>query len=337
MKNLHSEHPQGVRRRVPRRSAATLSQRGFSLIEMMISITIGLMIIAAMIGVLSSNSRNVRTNDRTSELQSNGRYALDHLKRELRHAGYRGYTWAEPNTPTTAIAVNNECLEAGAAADTFVQNIRQGIWGANDTNPFAANCLPAANWLRGDVLVIRRAASMPAGAAALAANTLYLRSSYAVGEVFQAPQIASAPVVTGLPLDDFAMQEYVYYIGSDDNDAAVPALRRVSLQANAMVDEMVVSGVEQMQVQYGRLDTASNTQYFNANNISGASSDSPATLSAYAWDEVNSVRIWLLARTSRGENGYSNTNSHMMGDTIYGPVNDSFRRQLFTAVVQLRN
>ena len=61
-------------------------ERGFSLVEMMVSITIGLMIIAALTGVLASNSRSSKTNDRTAELQSNGRYALDHLKRELRHA-----------------------------------------------------------------------------------------------------------------------------------------------------------------------------------------------------------------------------------------------------------
>jgi type IV pilus assembly protein PilW len=316
------------------------SERGFSLVEMMISITIGLMIVAALVGVLSSNSSSTKTNDRTSELQGNGRYALDHLKRELRHAGYRGYTWAEPNTPTTAIAVTNECLGAGAAADAFVQNIRQGIWGANDTNPFTANCLPAANRLRGDILVIRRGASAPTATASLVANTLYLRSTYAVGEVFQAPSIASAPVVTGPPLDDFALQEYVYYIGNGgDNgtDTTTPALRRIALQADGtMADELVVNGIEHIQVQYGRLDTASNTQYWNANGIAGTATDSPTTLSTYAWDEVNSVRIWLLVRTARAENGYSNTNSYTMGDVVYA-VNDNFRRQLFTVVVQLRN
>lgn len=308
---------------------------GFSLIEMMISITIGLMIIAALVGVLASNSGSTRTNDRTSELQSNGRYALDHFKRELRHAGYRGYTWAEPNTPTGAIAVTNECLGTGATADTFVQNIRQGIWGANDTNPYTANCLPAANRLRGDVLVIRRAASAPT--TVLVANTLYFRSSYAVGEVFQG---VAAPAITSTPLADFALQEYVYYIGNGGDagtDTTTPALRRISLQSNgSMADELVVNGIEHMQVQYGRLDTATNTQYYNADGIAGTSTDSPTTLSSYAWDDVNSVRIWLLARSPRTETGYSNTNSYVMGDITYTP-NDSFSRQLFTAVVQLRN
>ena len=317
------------------------SQAGFSMIEMMISVALGMLIIAALVGVLSSNSRSAKTNDRTTELQGNGRYALDHLKRELRHAGYRGYSWADPNTPTTAIpAITNECLGAAAAAGSFVTNIRQGIWGANDSNPFTGNCL-ATGYLRGDVLVIRHLANSP-----LSGNTtdgaLYFRSSYAVGEVFRgtgAAALAGAPVLTGTPVPqaDFQLQEYVYYIGSDDSDATLPALRRRSLLGSSMTDEMVVSGIEQMQVQYGRHDTASNTQYFNGNGISGSSTDTPSTLTTYAWDEVNSVRIWLLSRTAIVETAYTNTNTYVMGDVTYGPMNDGFRRQLFTAVIQLRN
>ena len=315
-----------------------LAERGFSLVEMMISITIGLMIVAAMVGVLVSNSRSSKTNDRSSELQSNGRYALDHLKRELHHAGYKGYSWAESNTVTIP-AITTECLGVSAGNGAFVANIRQGIWGANDSNPYSTSCL-AAGYLRGDVLVIRHVDNTALSGNTVN-NTFYLRSSYSVSEIFRGTggaTLTGAPVLAGSPTPqaDFQLREFVYYIGSDDNNAAIPALRRRSLVGSAMVDEMVVSGIEQMQVQYGRLDTASNTQYFDASGISGSSTDTPATLTSYAWDEVNSVRIWLLARTSKGESGYSNTNSYAMGDQIY-TVNDNFRRQLFTAVIQLRN
>lgn len=316
------------------------AMRGFSLIEMMVSVTIGLMIVAALVGVLSSNASSSKTNDRSSELQGNGRYALDHLKRELHHAGYKGYSWAESNAVTLP-AITTECLGVGAGNGAFVSNIRQGIWGANDSNPYAASCL-AAGYLRGDVLAIRHADYQPLSSGSNTTNnTFYLRSSYSVSEVFQgtgAATLTGAPALAGSPTPqaDFQLREYVYYIGSDDNNAAIPALRRRSLVGSAMVDEMVVSGIEHMQVQYGRYDTALNTQYFNANGISGSSTDTPFTLSNYAWDEVNSVRIWLLARTAKVENGYSNTTSYAMGDQTY-TVNDSFRRQLFTAVVQLRN
>lgn len=310
------------------------------MVEMMISITIGLMIVAALIGVLTSNSRSTKTNDRTAELQSNGRFALDHLQRELRHAGYRGYTWAEPSTPGTAPAVTNECLDNAAANGSFAQNIRQGIWGANDSNPYTANCLPATQRLRGDVLVIRRVANQPATDCTsnpTGASTLYFRSSYAAGQVFQG---TTPPAISGPPCGDFALQEYVYYIGNGGEngaDTTVSALRRIALQANgSMLDELVVSGIEHMEVQYGSTATDLNTRYYNAGeapDLTAASTE----LALNGWDNVNSVRIWLLARNTQAESGYTNTNTYNMGDVIYDPVDDNFRRQLFTTVVQLRN
>ena len=303
---------------------------GFSITELMVAIAIGMLILAALTGVLVSNIYNANTNDRSSELQTNGRYALGFLKREIRQAGYRGYTWADPNVPTTAITMlttvgNKECLDNSAAANSFVTNIRQGIWGANDSNPFSANCLPASKRTGDDILVIRRANStIPT---ALVANTLYFRSSYSVGEVFQG---TTPPSVTGTPLANFTLQEDVYYIGVDDNDATIPALRRVTLKANAMIDEMVVSGIEHMQLQYGRATTDLNTRYYDS--ITGNATD----LTKTDWDDVNSVRIWLLSRNATVEKGYTNPNSYVMGNQSYTP-GDSFRRQLYTAVLQLRN
>ncbi|TNC97304.1 MAG: hypothetical protein FD121_895 [Gallionellaceae bacterium] len=306
---------------------------GFSLIEMMISITIGLMIIAGLVGVLTSNARNSKSNDKTAELQGNGRYALDHLRRELRMAGYRGFTWAEPATPTGAITVTG-VTECGGANSGFIQNIRQGIWGANDSNPYSTNCLNGT-YLRGDVLVMRRVAGAPV-ASDCAANptgvsTLYMRSTYAAGMVYQG---TTPPTnIVGAPCGDFPLVEYVYYIGNDDTDATVPALRRVALFTDgSLQDEMVVTGVEHFQVQFARATTDGNARYYDADGIVGTSTD----LTKTEWDDVNSVRIWMLARNSKVEAGYNNSQTYALGDANY-TVNDSFRRQVFTAVVQLRN
>lgn len=310
---------------------------GFSLIEMMISITIGLMIIAALVGVLTSNSRSSKTNDRTSELQGNGRYALDHLTRELRHAGYRGYTPVAPeSTSWTTPVITNECGTAGS----FAKNIRQRVWGGNDSNgdstdnPFSGNCISGASapitYRQGDVLVIRRVAGTPTLAASAAASTIYVRSSYSSVSMLQG---SALPAGVTVGTENFALQVYTYYIGSDDNDTTVPALRRVALAGNAMVDEMVVSGIEQIQFEYGMTNTDGTTQYFTANNISGSHSATGAT----DWDKISSVRIWLLARNAKAEAGYSNTNTYTLSNRIYGPMADSFRRQLFTTAVQLRN
>jgi type IV pilus assembly protein PilW len=306
---------------------------GFSMIEMMISMTIGLLIVAALVGVLISSSASTKTNDRTAELQSNGRYALDHLKHELREAGNRGYTPLAPESSGwTSPTISGECGTAGS----FVKNIRQAVWGKNDSDPFTANCIPAASYLQGDVLVIRSAAMTPVLAASAVANTLYLRSSYGSASVLQG---SSLPATATTGAGNFALQEFVYYISPFTNSASesplVPALYRVALQTNGtMTRELVVSGIEHMQVEYGMTNTDGTTQYFSASGI-GSSTDHSAT-GATSWDKISLVRLWLLAKNVKAETGFSNTNSYAMGDQAY-TVNDNFRRQVFSTVVQLRN
>ena len=328
----------------PSRWPGSSRESGFTLIEMMIAITIGLGILAGLVGVLAANSNNARTNDRTSELMSNGRYALNSMKQELRQAGFRAYTWAEPTAPGALGTLTNECLAAGETAGTFVSNIRQGVWGANNSNPFSASCIPSTSYATGnDVLVVRRVASPPTGcpdgSSPPCADTLYFQSSYSTGQVFRG---ATAPVFAdGLtPVASFPVQIYVYYISpftvSERETPLVPALYRVALLSDgSMSRELVASGIEHFQVQYGRLTVAvpATTQF--SDTLTGSSVNTVAS----DWDNVESVRIWLLARNETAEPGYSNTNSYVMGDQTYdfAAAPDGFRRQLFSTVVQLRN
>ena len=321
-------------------------ESGFSLIELMISVTIGLGILAGLIGVLATSSSNSRTNDRTSELMTNGRYALNSMKYELRQAGFRGYTWyadfATPATPGALGAVTNECLEAGATSGQFVANMRQGIWGADNSNPFQSTCIPAASYAAGnDVLMVRRVAATPTASADLTANAVYFQSTYERGQMFRG---ATPPTWSGppAPLASFQMLAYVYFVSpftvSATETPLIPALRRVSLNPGgvvnpAMASELVASGIEHLQVQYGELTTAPATQYFDT--LPGSSFTPGFT----RWENVNSVRIWILARNVTPEPGYSNTNVYVMGNQTYdfSATPDNFRRQLFTTVVQLRN
>jgi type IV pilus assembly protein PilW len=325
---------------------------GFSMIEMMISITIGLLIVSGLVGMLISSSSNNKTNDRTAELQTNGRFALDHLKRVLREAGYRGYTAAAP-LPTTLSTptITGECGTAGS----FVRNIRQAVWGSNDSNPFSANCIPAASYLQGDVLLTRNAASTPVLKAAAAASAIYESSSYSTIKLYQ----GSALPADASGTSNFALQEYVYYIspftnsntttGIPTESPPVPALYRVALSSPScsastplcMAPELVVTGIEQMQVQYGMTNSDGTTQYFDAGSV-GLNDHSATT--ATNWDKISQVRIWLLARNSKTDPDptYVNNFGYVMGDHMVSTnntynVNDHYRRQLFTSVVQLRN
>lgn len=65
------------------------SQRGFSLVELMVAITVGLILTAAVSALFISNKQTYRTQDDLARLQENARFTLQLLSREIRMAGYK--------------------------------------------------------------------------------------------------------------------------------------------------------------------------------------------------------------------------------------------------------
>src|SRR5688572_21466361 len=86
------------------------SQQGFSLVELMIGMTIGLLLVMALTTLLVNNSRATTELDRSGRQIENGRYAMDLLRGEISLAGYfgeiitRGATWSVPDPCRTSIA-----------------------------------------------------------------------------------------------------------------------------------------------------------------------------------------------------------------------------------------
>ena len=297
---------------------------GFTLVELMVASALALLTVVIVGNLYVSTSNGERTNSSASDISSSGRYALDTLRRDLMQAGFQGMSWAPPATPTTTIpAVAGDC-SAG-----FAINLGQAVWGSNDSNPLTA-CIPAANYSTGDILVVRRLSAT--AATALNATTLYLRSAYERAEVF----LGSAPpaLFTQIPRFDYPLQTTVYYVSPFSNSSTespkVPGLHRLVLGAGpALTDELVASNVENMQIQYGRTLTDLTTHFYNADGISSTATPSE-------WNDVTVVRIWLLLRATATELRYQDTSSYVLGDQTI-TVNDGFRREVFSAVVELRN
>ena len=65
-------------------------QRGLSLVELMVSLAIGLVIVAAASLLFVNSSQARREVDLSAEPIENGRYGLDALSRELSQAGFYG-------------------------------------------------------------------------------------------------------------------------------------------------------------------------------------------------------------------------------------------------------
>lgn len=334
----------------------SLPSRGFSLVEMMIAMTIGLVIVGALTAVLVSSSGTSKSNDRSSELLTNGRYALSVVKRDIQEAGYYGLTGR--GIDQSQVAMPGDCYQF------FASNLNQRVWGTNDgVNPFAAKCIPAANYAGSDILVLRYASLdsvatvdfAPAAAPFNDPNGLYFRSAYEQSLVHLG-SVAPTSFNGIAPQREHRVEVHIYYVNPNTNGAdGIPSLHRVILNASGqMVDELVVSGVQNMQVQYGNttkipngVTTLYSTRFLDAQNVNVAAAPAAdsvlAAVDAFGntltpWGDVDSIRIWLLVRNGTPDNGgYVNTNAYTMGDQVIAAANDGYRRQVLTSTIQLRN
>jgi prepilin-type N-terminal cleavage/methylation domain-containing protein len=99
-------------------------QRGFSLVEIMVSLVIGMLILAGILTVYLGNFTSFRLNSQMARLQEDGRFAMNLLEEDLRMAAYAG-----------CVRTGLDFLDTpGAATDTAIGEIAAKI----DDPPTAA-------------------------------------------------------------------------------------------------------------------------------------------------------------------------------------------------------
>ena len=69
---------------------ANNNQHGFSLIEMLIAMTLGLILLSGMIAVFAGNKRSAEMNTAMANIQENARYALSAIAKDIRMSGFQG-------------------------------------------------------------------------------------------------------------------------------------------------------------------------------------------------------------------------------------------------------
>ncbi len=89
---------------------------GFSLIELMVAMLIGLLVLAGVIQVVLNSKRSFLDNQEVAFIQDNTRYALDIIAKDIRSSGYKGCARDEPVLVNT-IKYEKDKSEEEAAED----------------------------------------------------------------------------------------------------------------------------------------------------------------------------------------------------------------------------
>lgn len=326
--------------------------RGFSLVELMIAATIGLILLGGTGYVYLGSQQTFRTQDNFSRIQENVRYALDQVGVDVRMAGYAGclnLASVDPANPTASppigvIANNPPTIGLGDAMRGY-----EGVsWTAPETAP--------ANWISGTgVFVITRASE---GGTNLTGNTTptnanikiagnpnnfvageaLLVSNCLTADLFRATTVSGGGTVTiahsssnntanftiykyGDEAEVFRMISNTYFIGT--NPAGVPALYRRPLGGNA---EEMVDNVENIVMRFGM--DADNDFVVNSYVTPSAVTN---------WRQVMTARISMVFR-SNSNNVATQVQPYVLEGTTVTPASTDRRlRQVATATFGLRN
>lgn len=333
------------------KQAARRVVRGFTLVEIMVALAIGLVILLALTVMFARNSSNQAELERMTRQLEGARFSLDALTEDIMHAGYYGEFNPDTLPVAPAYQTPDPCATALTALgwDTSAAQVRmpvaiQGI--AAGTN---VTCL--GNRRAGtEAVIIRHAETGDAITfAAGNATNLFLQSSRCT---FDTRRLVVAAVPAANPETTFTLRrpdcatpnqrlrrvtQRTYYVATCNVCApsdGIPTLKRVELINGALRTMSIAEGVENLQVEYG-LDTNRDGRPESFNTMSSAFITGTAP---NVWENVVSARVHLLTRSTELTPGFVDARTYQLGPNVsVTPAADRFKRTLMTSTVRLLN
>jgi len=333
-----------------RLNTGTLYQRAFSLVELMVSLVVGLILIYGVSEIYVNSKVTYNVNEEMSRMQESARFAFDLMVPTVRETGYTGCLSPNSREPVDIRKTKKTVFDSA--------NMVQGSeYTGSSWTPSLASGLTGKVQINTDVLTVQSTSGCGAGLTGnmdrhnaniqiLSSNTCKFEKDDSV--LITDCSSADLFTVTNHPNNtgDAAQVTLAHANGSntdnrlsklyfEDAEVLKPSstsfyigtggslFRRNNLTAEAVE---LVEGVESMQVLYG-LDTDAAAdgvvnRYLKANEIA-----------ADDWDKVITARISFLLRSV----GVAATasGSYTFDGVSYGA--DRFLRQEYTSTVQLRN
>ena len=341
-------------------------QSGLTLVEFMVSIALGMLLVAAVATLIANQSATRADLDKSGRMLENGRYAMRTIAEDAQMAGY----WGEISTVTPVEPLPDPC-------STTVANIQSAmgvhVQGYDQSLTAFPSCITADRLTGTDVLVIRHADPAHSDVETAGAvdftkvkqGQVYLQTGLDSTGVQFASVMAAGSGDAATDATAFSLKKkdkttvaplrkvlvHIYFISkcsvkvagscdAGDGGSPIPTLKRVELTVSGTAVDMsdpvtLAEGIENLQVDYG-IDTAG-ADGSPDSDVSGA-----ALTTSAAWADVMTLKIHLLARTAEAAAGHDDSSkSYVMGTggtfTPATAEEKKYKRHLFVQSVRLVN
>jgi prepilin-type N-terminal cleavage/methylation domain-containing protein len=284
-------------------------QRGFSLVELMIAMVIGLIMMTGLIQIFLANRQSYRVMEGANFMQENLRFAIDRVAQSVRMADH----WANGKQNQMAGASTSGSI---CTAD-WARVVSDPVMGADGgaTVPSAyLSCIASADYQPGtDVIMLRYSGpDIVYDVGSLVATQWYTQTSVANRSAtmfrgLSVPAISPDVNETSSQILIMAYNAELFWVrrcsdpGADnrcgttddgDQPISIPTLMRSYLDSSgAWVSEPLAEGVEQFQIEYQVM----NRQWRNATAVNAI---------ANGWQIVTGARIAGVMRSAQSDQDF---------------------------------
>ncbi len=351
-------------------------QRGLSLIELMVAMTIGAVLIFGATQVYVNSRTAYGVNESVARLQETARYAMSVIEPDVRMSNYWGLikgadVIANQATQTAPVAAIAPSAAANICGRNFAVDLNTNLQGDNNAYTLSptrqAGCdsltdMSGVVWttnavVTADTLTVRRASVTDVRPQVLPGQLQVCTSRVAGRLLNDGGVVPPCPAQPAGQLANLIVDTY-YVDRNSAQQANLPSLHRKTFtQVGGVMqfrDQEIIAGVEDLQVQFG-IDPIGNTgvatRYVNPDGVPAGA-------------QIVAVRVWLLVRADVSESGFIDGRIYSYGDRLqatgltgnlnlaadagkaYQPslnADDSFngprhvRRLLISHTVQVRN
>lgn len=272
-----------------------LFQEGFSLIELLVGLVIGLLVTLVIMQTFSNFEGNKRTTTGSADAQTNGNIALFSISRDVKQAGFGMPVIAAENSPFSCASIRSTAGAALPISGFSPIVIVDGGGGVSDALTVRYGDSPTA----GMPLIVRDQLIPPLKLKV--DNNMGCR----VGDLALYVNSGSCALKTVKPLDNAGDNGYVKlhdasHLGSTGNLYCLGNLTENTYSINAenleLNGNLMLAGIVNMQAQYG-ISAAANTnvitQWVNATGVWAAAALTPTNR-----NRIRAVRLAIVARNS---------------------------------------
>jgi len=274
-------------------------QTGLSLIELLIAMLIGVFLLAGIASSYVSSKKTSRDTNELSQIEDNGRIALETIRDVIQHAGF---------TPNSDASLEAFILNP---ADVTSVACRDGNPSVLDATLFTQERVTSDHDATGDSLAVTYYGN----------NNLF---TDCLGRVLPpACQLTNAPGTTN---NNEAAKIYNSFFVLDGKLSCAGS--RTSSTS------IIADGVENIQYLYG-VDTDGDNfidKYLNATKLNNL-----ALVNTDIWNTITSIQVAILIRSLKPVKKTAESKTYTLLDTTVTSASDKYKREVFTTTIRLRN